>query len=54
LKHLCIVEKIFSRAVKYYPSIFKKRSFEKAMRVESFGTIRVPILGVPRKSDIWM
>jgi hypothetical protein len=52
------IGKIFLRAIRYFPCIFKIDRFEKDMNVQSFGTIKVPILGfhlgVLRKNDIWM
>jgi len=40
---------MFSRAIRYFPIKFQKRKtwFEKDMNVQSFGTIRPPILGLP-------
>jgi hypothetical protein len=50
---LYIVEKIFSKSIRHSLAFSKNISFEKYMNVESFGTTKIPILGVPGKSDIW-
>jgi len=44
---LYTVGKIFSRTIRYFPRTLIKTWFEKNMNVQSFGTIRIPILGLP-------
>jgi hypothetical protein len=44
---LCPFGKMFLRDISYCPRIFKAIYFEKNMSVQSFGTLRVPILGFP-------
>jgi hypothetical protein len=44
------LEKIFLRAIRYYPCLFKKGFFEEDMSMKSFKTIIVSILGLPLSS----
>jgi hypothetical protein len=44
---LYTIENIFSRAIGYFPCIFKTYLIEKYMGVQSFGTLRILVLGLP-------
>ncbi len=51
---LYTIGNIFLKVIGYFLQIFKKYLISKNMRPQNFGTIIVPILGVPGKSDIKM
>jgi hypothetical protein len=41
------IRKILLRAMKYYLRMIQKNCYEEDMNVQSFGTPKVPILGLP-------
>ncbi len=41
------IKKIFLKVIRYFPFMFQITCFEKDMSIQSFGTTKVSILGLP-------